>query len=318
MKIFFTLIIILLTTLTQAQNLTQSIEQQINAARENENSTALNWSSYGEEEKTAAISSLQTYIQDSLLSVRLKAYDLLYQLSLKSTVNDNAQDSLPSLKLRQASFQAFLQGLNDEERAVQGFIADRLQSAEVEVYTDEMRNQLLDKLNPRPFYYEELVLALAHIKEQQAINPIINQLRTQSAEMDQMERWQAHIALARLGEKPALDFIVRKAQELPVNDNAIYDIYPTLAFTRQKAAVDVLVEQVFNEEQNCSSPNPDSNQKITCAYRILEIIAPIIQDFPIPLDEATGDLDTDDYETALQQAREWLEGNRADYSIVER
>ncbi|MGM0579812.1 MAG: hypothetical protein ACQETL_03980, partial [Bacteroidota bacterium] len=94
------------------------------------------------------------------------------------------------------------------------------------------------------------------------------------------------------------------------------DIYPTLAFTRQKAAVDVLVEQVFNDEQNCSSPDPDSNQKITCAYRILEIIAPIIQDFPIPVDEATGDLDTDDYEEALQQSREWLEANRIDYSIV--
>jgi HEAT repeat protein len=306
MKIYFTVTILLFTTLTQAQNLTQSIEQQINAAREKENSTVLNWSSYGEEEKTAAISSLQTYSQDSLLEVRLKAYDLLYQLML----NSNKMDT------RQASFQAFLQGLKDEERAVQGFIADRFQSAEAEVYTDEMRNLLVGKLNPRPFYYEELVLALAHINEQQAIKPIINHLRTQSSEMSQMERWQAHIALARLGEKPALDFIVRKAQELPVNDDMIYDIYPTLAFTRQKAAVDVLVEQVFNEEQNCSSPDPDSNQKITCAYRILEIIAPIIQDFPIPVDEATGDLDTDDYEAALQQAREWLEANQADYSIV--
>ncbi|MGM0582259.1 MAG: hypothetical protein ACQETL_16390, partial [Bacteroidota bacterium] len=105
-------------TLIQAQNLTQSIEQQISAAREKENSTALNWSSYGEEEKIAAISSLQTYRQDSLLSVRLKAYDLLYQLMLNSN----------EMGTRQASFQAFLQGLNDSERAVQGFIADRLQA----------------------------------------------------------------------------------------------------------------------------------------------------------------------------------------------
>ena len=308
--------ILISATLTQAQNLTQSIESQINATREKENSTALNWSSYGEEEKTAAISSLQTYRQDSLLSVRIKAYDLLYQLSLKSTVNDTPQDSLPSLKLRQASFQAFLQGLNDEERAVQGFIADRLQSAEAEGYTDEMRNLLVGKLNPRHFYYEELVLALAYLDQTTAISPIINHLRTQSSEMSQMERWQAHIALARLGEQPALDFIVRKAEELQVNDNIIYDIYPTLAFTRQKAAVDVLVEQVFNDEQNCSSPDPDSNQKITCAYRILEIVAPIIQNFPIPVDEATGDLDTDDYEAALQQSREWLEANRADYVVI--
>lgn len=306
MKNIITLIILFSTTLTQAQNLTQSIDQQINAAREKENSTALNWGSYGEEEKAAAISSLQAYRQDSLLSVRLKAYDLFYQLMLNSS----------EIETRQASFQAFLQGLNDEERAVQGYIADRLQAAEAEVYTDEMRNLLVGKLNPRPFYYEELVLALAYLDQTTAISPIINHLRTQSSEMSQMERWQAHIALARLGEKPALDFIVRKAQELQVNDNIIYDIYPTLAFTRQKAAVDVLVEQVFNDEQNCSSPDPDSNQKITCAYRILEIIAPIIQDFPITVDEATGDLDTDDYEAALQQSREWLEANRADYVVI--
>jgi len=48
----------------------------------------------------------------------------------------------------------------------------------------------------------------------------------------------------------------------------------------------------------------------------LEIIAPIIQDFPIPVDEATGDLDTDDYEAALQQSREWLEANQADYVVI--
>jgi len=316
MKNIITLIILFSTTLTQAQNLTQFIEQQINAAREKENSTVLNWGSYGEEEKAAAISSLQTYRQDSLLSVRLKAYDLLYQLSLKSTGNDNLQDSIPSLKLRQASFQAFLQGLNDEERAVQGYIADRLQTAEAEVYTAEMRNLLVRKLNPRPFYYEELVLALAYLDQTTAISPIINHLRTQSSEMSQMERWQAHIALARLGEQPALDFIVRKAKELQVNDDIIYDIYPTLAFTRQKTAVDILVEQVFNDEQNCSSPDPDSNQKITCAYRILEIIAPVIQDFPIAVDEATGDLASEDYELALEQSREWLRNNKTDYAVI--
>ncbi|MGM0582995.1 MAG: hypothetical protein ACQETL_20125, partial [Bacteroidota bacterium] len=104
MKNYFVLVILFFTTtLTQAQNLTQAIEQQISAAREKENSTALNWSSYGEEEKIEAISSLQTYRQDSLLSVRLKAYDLLYQLMLNSS----------EMGTRQASFQAFLQGLND-------------------------------------------------------------------------------------------------------------------------------------------------------------------------------------------------------------
>ncbi len=307
MKNNITLIILLFSTLTQAQNLSQSIEQQINSAREKENNTALDWSSYSEEEKSEAIPDLQNYSQDSLLSVRLKSYDLLYQLSNSSQERNTRQQSL----------QAFLQGLEDKEKAVAGFVADRLRAFNAADYNDDMRNQLLAKLNPRPFYYEELVLTLAYINENRAISPIINHLRTQSAELSQMERWQAHIALARLGEQPALDFIVRKAGELPVNDDAIYDIYPTLAFTRQKEAVDVLVEQVFNDGQNCSSPDTDSSQKITCAYRILELIAPIIKDFPIAVHTSTGDLDTDDYEQALQQAREWLRDNENNYELVD-
>ncbi|WMN06021.1 hypothetical protein QYS48_31325 [Marivirga arenosa] len=312
MKYKITLILLFTTTLTQAQNLTQSIEQQITNARQNESTSAIDWSNYENEAMISVITPLQAYTQDSSRSVRLKSYDLLFQISLAV---DSVQDSTADVTVQQG-MELFLRGLNDEDNGIQGFVADRLRSFEAEMYTEDMRKLLIQKLNPRPFYYEELVLTLAYINEDSSIDLIIDDLRTQSNELSQMERWQAHIALARLGEEPALNFIVRKASELPESEDAVYEIYPSLAFTRQKEAVDVLVELVYSDEQNCSSPDPDSNRKITCAYRILEMIAPIIQDFPVAVDEATGDLDTENYEEALKTSREWLNANRSVYTLI--
>jgi hypothetical protein len=73
-----------------------------------------------------------------------------------------------------------------------------------------------------------------------------------------------------------------------------------------------LLRTIMNDERNCSSPNPDSNASINCAYRILELVAPVIVDFPVDVDE---ELLTNDYTESLVRVREWIVGNQDSYSL---
>jgi len=116
------------------------------------------------------------------------------------------------------------------------------------------------------------------------------------------------LALARMGDENAIDYISKKLQNAPINDAFAYDIAPALVYTRQPEIVDFLETQIQSDEANCSVANPDSNQKISCAYRIMEAMAPAIDNFPIPTDEF-GELMADDYEKALQDLRKWFNEN---------
>ena len=53
------------------------------------------------------------------------------------------------------------------------------------------------------------------------------------------------------------------------------------------------------------SANADSEENILCGYRVLEYIAPVMIDFPLPVDEF-GELEIDDYEAGLEEVRQWM------------
>ncbi|WKK85775.1 hypothetical protein QYS48_01405 [Marivirga arenosa] len=96
----------------------------------------------------------------------------------------------------------------------------------------------------------------------------------------------------------------------------IYDLsLLLLAYTRNKEAFDFLVKEIQNDATNCSAANPSSNKKISCAYRIMEAVAPAIQNFPIPTDDF-GSLMVENYETALTELRAWFNEN-SNYQIIQ-
>ena len=128
------------------------------------------------------------------------------------------------------------------------------------------------------------------------------------------DRWAAQLALARLGDREALATVLARAKRYPVNDDVVYELLPDLVYTRQKEAIDYLVSIVHSDEKNCQSADPEAEQSILCGYRVLELLAPVIRDFPLALDES-GDLAVSDYPKALADARSWLK-KHADYEVV--
>jgi len=55
----------------------------------------------------------------------------------------------------------------------------------------------------------------------------------------------------------------------------------------------------------CLFANADSEENILFGYRVLEYIAPIMIDFPLPVDEF-GELEINDYEAGLSEVRQWM------------
>ncbi|HNP07664.1 MAG TPA: hypothetical protein PKN99_08545, partial [Cyclobacteriaceae bacterium] len=128
-------------------------------------------------------------------------------------------------------------------------------------------------------------------------------------------RWAALLALARMGDQEATQSVMRRAQRLPVNDDVVYEVFPDLVYTRQRSAIDYLIVELKRDEKKCFTADAEDETPITCAYRIMEMLAPVIDKYPLELD-ASGDIKTKDYKKSLVTVRAWFERNK-DYGIVQ-
>ena len=121
-------------------------------------------------------------------------------------------------------------------------------------------------------------------------------------------KWAVRLALARMDDQEAIDYLTNKLETAPVGDNFIYDIIPDLIYTRQKPIFEFIEGIIQSEELNCQSADPDSDAKILCGYRVLEYIAYSIESFPVTVDEY-GVAVINDYENTLLNVRRWFENN---------
>ncbi|MEQ8470969.1 MAG: hypothetical protein RIC35_07285 [Marinoscillum sp.] len=187
---------------------------------------------------------------------------------------------------------------------------------------------LLSELEPAYFSASQKTLLISHLTNtadtQSELLRLIGQLGDTSAitairpytqkGISPKLRWQAYLAMARLGDEQAIATLLSKVQNLEVDTDVTYDLVPGLVYTHQKSIYNFLIAAINSNETNCLPADPDQTQPINCAYRILEYIVPEITDFPFGI-QASGDLDVEDYSLALQTAREWFAAN-PDYQIA--
>jgi hypothetical protein len=168
-------------------------------------------------------------------------------------------------------------------------------------------------LQPSTKSVSKIILGIGNTNKTEFINPLIEFLQT-NPKLRAQVKWSAHLALARLGEPNALAFILQRVQKLGINDDVVYDIFPDLVYTRQRQAFNYLIEVIKGDEKKCKSADPENPEPINCGYRVLELIAPVIKNFPLKTDPS-GDLEVKEYAVALRQVRKWLEKN-PDYEII--
>lgn len=180
-------------------------------------------------------------------------------------------------------------------------------------YSTISNDSLKSLLHPTTKNLNKAILEVGKTNRKEFINSLMIFLQTNNKLSPQI-KWSTHLALARLGDPNALNYVVQRTRKLGVNDEVVYELFPGLAYTRQKQAFEYMIETIKSDDKNCKSADPENPEAINCAYRILEFLAPTIKDFPLKID-ASGDLEVADYTIALQQAREWFERN-PQYQII--
>lgn len=172
--------------------------------------------------------------------------------------------------------------------------------------------QIANAINDSSLYLKDILLLAGYLNDtvlSQKIRYIAINRKLSGAEY-----WAMKLSLARMGDRDAIESIKNKLNTVPLSSKVVESIYPDLIYTKQKLLYDIMVEKLFVDEELCESSNPDSDNMIVCGYRITELLAPNINDFPINV-LPSGDLDTDDYSKALLIARDWFIKNQMQYSI---
>jgi hypothetical protein len=242
---------------------------------------------------------LTVFFRDTTLIVRQQACYLIYKKGIQTTTSS-----------RKIAVNCLTKGLNDVNGGLVGLLIEYLQNFSPADFDAESQSLILDNLKKikRP-HYEDLVLLAGFTGVGR--DELYRQYST--PDLPIRKKWNIALALARMGDKESLDYCIQKVKQAPVNSNLVGYVLPNLIYIRQKAALDYCVELLYSDEKLCSSPNPDCSESILCAYRIIELLAPAIIDFPLEVNPAIG-LESDDYPKTLQTVRDWFRTN-PDYQI---
>ena len=247
---------------------------------------------------TELLANLQPYTSDTSDHVRAEAFYIYKR------IGHNNED----VEIRQEAITELIFGIRDFNSGISGNASEALIGFNKQDFTDSHKAAIANYIKPETPHLH-IILKLAGYIEipNDYFDLIIN------SNLPFKFKWAAHLASARNSDQNAIDYLLSKVQDAFVNDDFIYDIVPDLIYTRQLEIYKFLKTIIQSNEATCLSADPDSNQKILCGYRVMEYLAPVIVDFPIPLDEF-GEPDIKDYRIALEEVREWFDMH-PDYEI---
>lgn len=253
------------------------------------------------ENSKAVLGLLSGYQQDSITFVRSKAYTLI-QLAGNNSRQDN---------LREVAVSRLVEGAADKDSGNAGIALDYLTSFRQQDFNPVSKDSIRALFKRKSSHFEKLVklcgfLGMTDLKEEiRAFTQVGN---------NQSIRWASLVSLTRMGDVTATNELVRRARKLPVNDDVIYSVFPDLVYTRNREAIDYMIEVLQRDDANCMSADAEREAAIPCGYRVMEQLAPIVKGYPLQLD-ASGDVKTNDYVAALKTVREWF-GKHAKYEIL--
>ncbi|MBL0739666.1 hypothetical protein [Chryseolinea lacunae] len=256
--------------------------------------------SISENSKTM-VGALSAYLNDTLPEVRSKAYTIV-QLAGK-----NARD----FSVRQQAVSHLLAGCNDLDVGNRGTAIGYLKTFRKEDFTAAAKDSLRSLFNRKGPHINELIRLIGWLELKdmiEAIRPYTKPGNTQPI------RWASLVSLTRMNDEAATTEMMRRVSKFPVNDNVVYELFPDLIYSRHPIAIAYMVDVLNSDAENCLSADAEREAPIPCGYRVMEQLAPIIEKYPLTLDES-GDLKTKDYTTALQTVRAWFAKNAKTYVI---
>lgn len=171
-------------------------------------------------------------------------------------------------------------------------------------FSSSNRENISSLLAIKPFHFNRIILLSGFVGIDNGAE-ILHDLIENDSTLNKKIEWSVQLALARLGDTNALKHCLEKIKNSGINDDVVYYLYPDLVYTRQSEAYKLMLNGVITDQKKCLSSNPDSEAPIICAFKIMELLAPTIENFPLPL-ASYGELEIDDYDQALLKVRAWI------------
>jgi hypothetical protein len=294
--------IIMLVLALQASAQKREVDAYFSALRNKQAVTSLFFEAKKEDQYIAPVA---VYLQDTVPSLRVEAYYLLSQLG-NATKQKNARKRIVSL---------LIHGWHDKDQGIQRLVDNGLTHFHPQDFDRAAIDSVRSRVEKLPANPGALFKLVGYLQLQALAPKIKSYVEEEDPGLRPQDRWAGYIALARLGDQQAVDVILNRIRTFGVNDDAVYELFPDLIYTRSYRAIQYLEEVLFSNERNCGAPSAESRQKMTCAYRVMELLAPVIKDYPVTA-SAGGGIATNNYAQALETTRAWFTQRKGTYEII--
>ncbi len=205
-------------------------------------------------------------------------------------------------------------GLKDADSGNRNAAIKLLYAFPLDCYTTTIKNSIASYVVSKEEPFTDFARLAGWAKITQVEVSLLELLRL--GELTNKESWEVHLALARIGNEESLQYCMQMIRNAGMNDLVVHSLVPEIIYLNQREGFDYLLMKILDDDKFCSSPNPEIELNINCAYRLMESVAPVIVDFPLEVD-ASGDLLVADYEEALNEVRVWIHEHYQTYQIRE-
>lgn len=250
----------------------------------------------------AAIGAISLSYPDSMSPARDRAIDAIRMLGAES----------PFGNVRMAAAARLVNVIGSNDAGLSARAVAALRYFKKHDFSAESREQLKHRLVPETPGIGLLLRVIGYFSFTELMPPIRQMV---VAGAPPSIRWDALLALARMGDEVASDMILSKLSKVTVNDDFVYDVVPDLVYTRDRRIFSFLEKLIQSDKSLCSCADPDSRREIPCSFAIVAHMAPVIANFSLKTDEF-GDLITRDPSAALAECREWFGIQGGNYEIV--
>lgn len=251
-------------------------------------------------EPDSLVKEFKPFLNDSSLRLRRRMLEIYYRKAQLLNTSERA-----------GLLHELIKGCNDADISIQLTCVNYLKNFsrdEFDDYSVSELNHLLE--DSRLSLDKDFILLAGYVgfgKEQ-----LLRRL-SMSDNYSTLQLYWMHLALARMDVTASAEYCLDVALKVNDQNDLVSYVLPQLIYTRHRKAINYCIELLYSDEQLCYSPDPDNSAKFSCGYRIMELLAPAISNYPYQLDYS-GTLATDNYEQALLHIRKWLKDN-PDYQI---
>ncbi|MCA6406891.1 MAG: hypothetical protein IM594_14920, partial [Cytophagales bacterium] len=242
------------------------------------------------------LTTVSPFLTDTLEQVRAKAFYLVSSIGQKSNATT----------VRQSAVGYILKGIQDKSTGINGVATEALTHFKIADFNNTARVSLGEALVASTHHLDQVVKLAGYLKEQGYAEKISLLLTAASSKK---HKWACRLALARMGNAPAIQYLKDKLLTATVNDDFVYDVVPDLLYTRNAEVFKYIETIVQSDTYACEPADPDASGSLLCAYRVMEYLSPYISNFPLRTDDQ-GNLEETDYKQALQKLRKWLNENK--------